>query len=107
MHGVTGKLIYEKIQEFSATGVALDLGLRYVSDRGRLSAGAMVQNIGFQLSNFTEAEKDGLPTTFRLGVAGKPRGLPILFAADIVVPSDNDIYVAVGGEARMKSRGFV
>ena len=96
--GATGKLIYEKIQEFSATGVALDLGVRYTSNRGRMTAGAMLQNLGAQLSNFTDADKDGLPTTFRLGAAGRPRGLPILFAADVIVPTDNDMSIAIGGE---------
>ena len=96
--GATGKVIYEKVHDYSASGVALDLGVRWAGDRERFTAGAMVQNLGVQLSNFTDAEKDDLPITFRLGGGARPRGLPIQFVGDIILPTDNDIEVAIGGE---------
>jgi hypothetical protein len=96
--GATGKLIYEKVHDVSAHGVAFDLGVRYSGDRSRYTAGFMVQNLGVQLSNFTSAEKDALPITFRLGTGARPRGLPVQFVGDIIFPVDNDISFAIGGE---------
>jgi hypothetical protein len=96
--GATAKFIYQKIQNFSATGLAFDIGARYSSDRGRLTAGLMLQNLGTQLSTLGEGERDGLPTSVRTGIGARPRGLPLLLAADLVVPFDNDLHVALGAE---------
>ncbi|RKX27711.1 MAG: hypothetical protein DRP45_00385, partial [Candidatus Zixiibacteriota bacterium] len=49
--GATGKLIYEKIQDYSATGLALDIGVKYSTNRGRYTGGLMIQNLGTQLSS--------------------------------------------------------
>lgn len=95
--GLTGKFIYEKIQKFSATGVAVDIGAKYLSDRKRLSAGIMIQNLGIQLSSLGE-EKDKLPLTIRAGLALRPKNVPILLATDLIMPMDNDLVIAIGGE---------
>lgn len=102
--GASAKFIYEKIDEFSATGVAVDLGAKYSSGLERISSrdggysfGIMVQNLGAQLSSLGE-EKDDLPLLVRAGVAGQPRGLPVLLALDGILPTDNDIVVAIGAE---------
>ena len=71
--GATLKLIYEKIDIYSAHGFALDLGLRKSLNYGRASVGVMIQNLGVQMSNFTKS-------------------------GDIVLPTDNDAYVAIGME---------
>ncbi|MBU0982780.1 MAG: PorV/PorQ family protein [candidate division Zixibacteria bacterium] len=96
--GVTAKFIYEKISEYSATGVAVDVGARYSSNRGRYSGGIMIQNLGAQLSTLGEGEKDGLPTVFRGGAAARPKGLPLQLVGDLIVPFDNDIDFAIGAE---------
>ncbi len=95
--GATGKFIYESAHDYSATGLAVDIGVKYTTDRKRYSAGLAVQNLGVQTSAFGD-EKDALPLTLRLGGAAHPRGLPVVVAADIVVPTDNDIYLALGLE---------
>ncbi len=95
--GGTGKIVYEKVQDFSATGVALDLGAKYTADRNRYSIGFMVQNLGAQLSSLGE-DTDKLPLTFRTGFAYNPRGLPLTIASDLIIPTDNDAIFALGGE---------
>lgn len=95
--GGTAKFIYEKVQNYSATGVALDLGAKYTSDRSRYTAGIMIQNLGFQLSAMG-SDKERLPLMLRLGGGAKPKGLPFLFAADLIVPVDNNVVVALGAE---------
>ncbi|MBD3404092.1 PorV/PorQ family protein, partial [candidate division GN15 bacterium] len=94
--GATMKFIYEKLDEYSATGVALDVGARYNTFRSRYTAGVAIQNLGFQLSSLGE-EKDRLPLTFRVGGSADPRGLPIVFSGDVIIPVDNDVHFAVGG----------
>ena len=96
--GATAKFIYEKIQDYSATGLALDLGLHYTSDRGRYAGGLLIQNLGTQLSSLGEGEKDGLPTLVRVGGAARPRGLNTVLTTDLIMPFDNDIQVALGAE---------
>jgi len=96
--GITAKFIYEKLQNFSATGLALDLGVKYRTDRGRYTAGLMLQNLGIQLSSLGEGGGEGLPMIVRAGGSAQPRGLPLLFAGDIIIPVDNDIDFAVGAE---------
>ncbi|MCP4685374.1 MAG: PorV/PorQ family protein [bacterium] len=96
--GATAKFIRESIQDYSAMGIAFDIGARYSTDRGRYTAGVMVQNLGAQLSSLGEGEKDGLPITLRSGGSAKPKGLPLMFVGDVIVPLDNDIDFAVGAE---------
>jgi len=59
----------------------------------------MIQNLGVQLSNFTStADKDPLPLRFRAGGAVLPKGLPVRLVGDVVLPADNDVYLAIGME---------
>jgi len=93
--GGTIKLIYERVHEYSASGVAVDLAAKYSSDRGRFGAGLMIQNLGKQLSALG-VEKYRLPLTVRGGVSVRPRAFPLIVAGDVILPVDNDVVVALG-----------
>jgi long-subunit fatty acid transport protein len=95
--GGTIKLIYERVHEYSASGVAVDLAAKYTSDRGRFGAGLMIQNLGKQLSALG-VEKYRLPLTVRGGVSMRPRAFPLIVAGDVIVPVDNDVVVALGAD---------
>lgn len=95
--GGTFKLIYEKISEYSASGLALDLGFKYNSDRNRYGFGITAQNLGFQLSSLG-SEKDKLPALVRSGIFYKPKGLNTVISSDLIVPFDNDPVFALGAE---------
>jgi hypothetical protein len=95
--GVTAKFILESVHDYSATGVAVDLGAKYTDDRERFTGGVMLQNLGKQLSALG-TEKYRLPLTLRGGISYRPRGLPMLLASDLIVPVDNDIEIAIGAE---------
>jgi len=97
MVGGTLKLMYESIQEYSATGFAVDLGFKYSTNRERYNAGIAIQNLGKQLSALG-TEKNRLPFTIRAGGSIRPKGMPLILVADVVKPIDNDMYLAVGGE---------
>ncbi|HWR84053.1 MAG TPA: PorV/PorQ family protein [Candidatus Deferrimicrobium sp.] len=95
--GGTIKLIYERIEKYGASGVAADLGVKYTSDRGRLSAGLAVQNLGAQLDAL-DVEKYRLPLAVRGGVAVRPRAFKLIVAGDLVVPVDNDPIIEFGAD---------
>ena len=97
--GVTGKFIYEVIDDYNSNGLAMDLGFMYLIDTdGTTKLGLAITNLGAQLSGFTETHKDPLPTKFALGLSHKLRGLPFLFSTEMGKPYDNDFYLAMGTE---------
>ncbi len=96
--GGTGKIIYEKIDGFSSDALALDLGVFYISKDSRTRIGGVAQNLGFQLRGATESHKDQLPTSVKLGLSHHLRELPLVVAADVAKPVDNDIFFNLGGE---------
>jgi len=98
MLGITAKFIYERIQDYSATGLAVDLGARYMTNRGRYGGGLLIQNLGTQLSSLGKGEKTGLPTTLRVGLSARPPGLNTVLATDLILPFDNDLEFAIGAE---------
>ncbi len=95
--GATAKFIYQKIQDYSATGAAVDIGAKYTGDRERWGLGFVIQNLGAQFSALGE-EKDKLPLSFRAGGSITPRGLPMTLSSDVIIPTDNDPVLALGGE---------
>jgi len=97
--GGTAKFIYEKIDEYTSTGMAVDIGLKYQTYDGRTSFGLMLQNLGTQLGTFVDGgEKYPLPTYLKAGAASRLKGLPLLIAGDVIYPTDNDIFIALGAE---------
>lgn len=96
--GLTGKFIYEKIDEYSSDALAVDAGLLYMASDGRTRIGAVGQNMGVQLAGHTKSHKDPLPASVKLGVSHQMRELPLTVAADAAKPFDNDIFFSLGGE---------
>ena len=95
--GGTVKFIYERVQNFSGTGMAVDVGIKYAGDRERRSVGLVIQNLGTQFSGLG-SEKDQLPLTVRGGIAVRPRSFPLTLAADLLLPIDNNLEFAIGSE---------
>jgi hypothetical protein len=104
--GATAKLMYEKLQDYSASGIAVDLGARFSTKEvdprdyrfeDSYTAGLMIQNLGTELSSLGE-ESFSLPLMLRAGGSARLKGLPMIFVGDIILPRDNDIDFAVGTE---------
>ncbi len=95
--GGTIKVIYERVHDYSASGFAVDLGVKYSSDRDRFGVGLMIQNLGKQLSAL-DVDKYRLPLTVRGGVSVRPREFPLILAGDLIIPVDNDVVVAFGAD---------
>jgi hypothetical protein len=96
--GLAGKFIYESIDSFTSTGMALDVGVLYEFEDGHTSLGAVASNLGFQLSGLSEEHKDPLPMMFKVGVAHMMHGAPLNIVADGGKFSDNDFFVGGGVE---------
>lgn len=102
--GATGKVIYEKIDWDSATGFAMDLGLRYTAPRrlvgGEVSLGMAVRDLGPKMGYFDE--DFDLPTAVQAGVSYKalalPEGLNAVVAVDYEKTRDRDGGVLLGLE---------
>lgn len=96
--GLAGKFIYESIDSFSSTGMAIDLGLLYKFQDEHTSLGLAVSNLGFQLSGLSAEHKDDLPIMFKVGLAHRMHNAPFLVVADAGKPSDNDFFAGGGVE---------
>ncbi len=97
--GATGKIIYENIDSYSSSGLAIDLGFMYlVNDEGTTRFGLALTNFGAQLKGLTSTHKDNLPTKFAAGLSSRLKGLPLLFSGEIGKPFDNDFYLAIGAQ---------
>jgi hypothetical protein len=98
--GASLRGIYEKLEDYSATGIAVDLGLLAHLPDDRTRVGLALTNLGTQTSGYVDA-KDDLPTVFTAGLRHALRGLPLLFVADAIFPTDNEFRFGVGGEVSL------
>jgi hypothetical protein len=96
--GVSGKFITESIDSYNSDALALDLGALYQLEGGRTGIGLAVSNLGAQLKGLSKSHKDPLPLTIDAGFAHHLRGIPLTFAGDLVMPTDNTVYLALGGQ---------
>jgi len=76
--GVTGKYITQKLDEYSASAFAADLGVKYRFSRVTLAAA--VTNVGSKMTFDQEAEN--LPGAVRFGVAVRPFDAPVETSLD-------------------------
>jgi len=104
--GATAKFIYEKLEDYSASGVAIDLGARFETEeldsrgfdrKNKFTAGIMIQNLGTTVSDLGD-ESYSLPLMLRGGGSAQLEGLPLVFTGDVILPTDNDIHFAAGAE---------
>lgn len=98
--GLTVRGIYEKLDEYSATGIGIDAGVLFHLPDQRSRVGLAVTNLGKQTSAYQDI-KDGLPTALRAGVRHQLHEAPFLFVGDVELPTDNKIRFGVGGELKL------
>lgn len=66
--GASVKFIYSSYDYLNSFGVALDLGGSYISKNKRFTAGAVMNNMGFELKPYIKGDRQKLP--FNMQVAG-------------------------------------
>lgn len=103
-YGVNLKFIHSSIDEFSSSAVALDFGLLYYNKASSFSAGISLQNLGTQLSKYSESSED-LPLNLSIGVSKQLEYLPLtVFASVSQINEEEEKFVdrfknfGVGGE---------
>ncbi len=107
MLGVSTKLIYSSIHQYSATGVAVDLGLIYqlpfIED---MNIGLGIFNLGTTIDAFLD-HKDPMPLNFVVGFSKKLAHLPLMYSVAANKYIDDDIQFNVGGEFTLADGVFL
>lgn len=98
--GVTLKGIYEKLDSYSSTGLAMDVGLLAHLPDDRTRVGISVVNLGTQTSAYLD-EKNALPLAFVAGLRHGLREAPLLVTLDVRLPNDNKVRLGAGVEAAL------
>jgi hypothetical protein len=101
--GINVKYFREKLDEWNADGMGVDLGLLYHFERTGTSAGLTAQNLGPDIR--FDGQEEPLPLTLRFGLSQsidvKPDILGVTGALDLVKPRYEDIYIGVGFEMEL------
>ena len=74
--GANAKFISSKLDEYTSLGVAADVGFIYVNEELQLNIGAVVRNLGTQLTTY-DAIREGLPLEVDLGFSQTRSRVPI------------------------------
>ena len=102
-YGGTIKFLYSKIDQFSASAMAVDLGVIYRIESQDANIGFSVLNLGRSIDAYIE-EHEKLPLSFRLGAAKALAHLPLLLNVSIIKYAYDEsrllwgLYWALGGE---------
>lgn len=94
--GGTVKVVYEKLDRFSATAGAVDLGLKWYQPLEGLTVGLSVANLGSRLQFVREREE--LPITLRLGIGYRSPSGRYGLTSDLAWVKNQDLEAKVGGE---------
>ena len=57
-----------------------------------------MKNLGSQLKGFTKSHKDPLPFMMDIGLSHSLRGMPLTVNTDLTIPTDNDVFFALGAQ---------
>ena len=96
--GVSGKILYQKLEAYDKFGTAADLGVLYRVNK-RFKLGASILNIG---PNFTlVSEPSRLPLSFRAGASFLWKDF--LFASDVVFPRGGSAKTGWGVERSVRN----
>jgi hypothetical protein len=98
--GISLKPIYQRIDELSASGFAVDAGVYHVSRIEGVKLAATVANLGAPMK--FETEEYALPRYARIGASYEREVAALdgrlLFTLDAIFPNDDDVREHIGGE---------
>lgn len=99
--GVTVKFLNESIDGNSASVVTADIGVVHQTTNPNVRVGAVVSNVGFQLSYFTDSEYDeGLPTEAKIGFTYIPDD-KLTTLLDVTYALSGGFHAGIGAEYRI------
>ena len=105
--GFNLKTLHERIQDFSATALALDVGTHIRIPAYRLSAAVVMQHVGYVASRFVNGRKAPLPSSIRTGIGYRPKHLPLLISVDVEKARRRPVVCRLGGEFNIRDIVFV
>lgn len=77
--GATGKVIFSSLESYRALAFAIDLGAHYRSPSGLFQFGAVMNDLGVQVVNYTEGNREKLPFQLQVAMSSKLENAPIRF----------------------------
>ncbi|MCB2204294.1 type IX secretion system protein PorQ [bacterium] len=108
-YGGALKMIYSYIEDYSASGVAVDAGVSYYIPDQQMVLAAGIFNAGTQISSFGE-ENETLPFDVRLGIGKKLEHLPLTVMLNFhkLNEEEDDFFArfkkfSIGGEFELSS----
>ena len=96
--GLSVKALHERIQDFSSSALALDVGTLVAIPAYRLTAALVVQQAGFAVGTFVGGGSAPLPISIRVGLTHALMHLPLVLSADFVKTRAVDPSAHLGGE---------
>ncbi len=78
--GATLKYVHSTLAEFTASGIALDLGVHYNVAENLWSAALVIQNLGIILGHYTDLQQGTMPLNIQLAISKQLRYLPLRFS---------------------------
>lgn len=69
--GTTAKFVYSVIESYSSTGMAADIAASYRSKDSLAVFTAVINNIGYEISTYTGADRQMYPLNFQIGYSKK------------------------------------
>ncbi|HKK67980.1 MAG TPA: type IX secretion system protein PorQ [Bacteroidales bacterium] len=70
------KTIYSALEQYTSVGLAVDAGVNYHKPGSDFSASLLVNNLGMQLSTYTQDNREPLPFDIQAGVSWKTKHAP-------------------------------
>jgi hypothetical protein len=74
--GVNVKFVYSALDQWYSWGAMVDFGVSYVSPDRCFFLGAVIQNVGTQVKDYTPGDKESIPLDADLGVSYKFKHAP-------------------------------
>lgn len=69
--GATAKFVYSVVESYTSTGLAADVGASYLSKDSLVVWSAVINNLGYEISTYTGAERQMYPLNFQIGYSKK------------------------------------
>jgi len=105
--GASLKYFRSEIDQYSADGVGIDLGVIYHSSiMDNLNFAAGIFNIGRARTAYIQT-KERLPLNFQFGLSKRLAHLPLTWSAVLLHYPDEDLRLRVGGEFEISKRFFL
>ncbi len=80
-YGANAVFIFSKIQDYTSTGLAVDLGLHYAIPSDMTDIGFSILNAGSQLSTYAST-RENLPLDVAVGISKKMQHIPLRLSLD-------------------------